>query len=85
MINRKRNKRADHGVNVLRIEEIEVHEILKVTYKGQKFYFGKYGTGNKLVFIFTTEQNLNLVQKFRDWYSDDIFDVAPKFFAAVNN
>ena len=80
MINRKRNKKADHGLNALSIAETEVPELLKVTYKDQKFYYGKYGSDNKLVFIFTTEQNLQLLQKYTDWYADGTFDVSPKLF-----
>jgi hypothetical protein len=60
--------------------DTEVPEILKVTYKGEKFFFGKYGNIKKLVFILTTEQNLLLLQKYNDWYSDGTFDVSAKLF-----
>jgi hypothetical protein len=38
MINRERTKIVGHGQKALKIEETEVPEILKVTYKGKNFF-----------------------------------------------
>ena len=80
IINRTRSKRADYGPNATSIEEIECPDALKVTYKGDKFYFGSLGSKDRRVFIFTTECNFKLMNEYCDWYCDGTFDVAPKLF-----
>lgn len=55
-----------------------------LTYKKDKFYMGDSGQNDKnRVLYFTTEQNLKLLSKYRDWYCDGTFDISPNIFKQV--
>ena len=57
---------------------------MKMTHKGQKFYYADSGNCDKnRVIFFTTEENLRLLTSNNYWYMNGIFDVFLTIFKQV--
>ena len=81
IINRLRNKKAGFGVNAKCLKLLEIPENLRSTYSEQKFYWDDTGNDDKnRIIIFTTQKNLELLERHQDWYCDGTFEIAPTFF-----
>ena len=82
MINRIRNSKIDHGQNPSCMEDVSesIAPSLKQTYRNEMFYLGECGTGQNKIFIFSTPNNMLLLNEINAWYVDGTFDVAPKLF-----
>ena len=69
------------GVNAKCLKLLEIPEILRSTYSEQKFYWDDTGNDDKnRIIIFTTQKNLELLERHQDWYCDGTFEIAPTFF-----
>ena len=76
-----RNGKAGHGFNAKLLSQIEIPENLRNNYKGQKFYWEDSGNNDKnRIILFTTQKNLELLDKYHDWFWDGTSDMSPKFF-----
>jgi hypothetical protein len=63
------------------LSEIDIPENLRNTYKDARFYWDDSGKKDKnRVILFTTERNLDLLNKYHDWLGDGTFDISPTFF-----
>lgn len=84
LIIRTRNAKSGCGFNAKCLQDLEIPESLKSTYKGSKFYYGDSGKDdqNRIIF-FTTQQNLKLMSSYNDWYCDGTFDISPTIFKQV--
>jgi len=61
------------------LSDLFIPESLQKTYLNQIFYWDDSGRDDKTrVIVFTTENNLRLLQQIREWLADDTFDLAPK-------
>ena len=84
LINRHRNNKAGHGFNAKCLKNLEISYNLQFTYKEHKFYWVDSGNDDlDRVIIFTTQSNIDLLNKHHDWYADGTFDIAPTFFKQV--
>ena len=84
IINRLRNKKVGFGVNAKCLKLLEIPENLRSTYSEQKFYWDDTGNDDKnRIIIFTTQKNLELLERHQDWYCDGTFEIAPTFFKQV--
>lgn len=84
-INNHRNKiRPYLGHNPQSLEDIDLSEQLTVTNKGQQFLY--YDSGpedpNRML-IFTTDNNLGILNKSHTSFVDGTFEIAPKLFYQV--
>ncbi|RNA14186.1 hypothetical protein BpHYR1_032868 [Brachionus plicatilis] len=53
------------------LEDVDIPEDLRLTYKNSKFFYGDSGKNDKnRIIFFTTEQNLKLLSSYHDWYCD---------------
>jgi hypothetical protein len=58
--------------------------IKRNTYKDARFYWDDSGKKDKnRVILFTTEKNLELLNKYHDWMGDGTFDISPTSFKQV--
>ena len=59
--------------------DLFIPDYLHRTYLNQIFYWDDSGRTDKTrVIVFTTENNLRLLQQIREWLADGTFDLAPK-------
>lgn len=70
-----------YGVEKKDLKSVVIPEDLRLTYKGSKFYWDDSGANDsKRIIIFTTRSNLDMLDKYRDWYCDGTFDITPTLF-----
>ncbi|CAF0985761.1 unnamed protein product [Brachionus calyciflorus] len=84
-INRTRHKKFSFKkFTATSLSEIEVPVELRKTFRGQEFYWDDSGKDDKnRIIIFTTEENLKILDQNLDWYADGTFYIAPTFYKQI--
>ena len=81
MINRHRNAKLGHHFTAKCLSQIEIPESLHNTFRDELFNWDDSGNDDKnRVILFTTKENLNLLDSYHDWLGDGTFYIAPTFF-----
>ncbi|CAF1030089.1 unnamed protein product [Brachionus calyciflorus] len=84
IVSRVRKHKAGFGPNSKSLSTINIPLNLRVTYRDKLFLFYDSGENDpNRILIFTTESNLSLLEKFRDWYCDGTFDISPVLFTQL--
>ncbi|RNA11180.1 hypothetical protein BpHYR1_049113 [Brachionus plicatilis] len=80
-IKRARSNKAGAGKEFDELSKVEIKEELKVTYRNEKFLWGDSGSDDpERILVFTTKENLKLLDKHRDWFCVGTFDISPTLF-----
>ena len=80
----RRKKRGDFTYKSL--ADLKIPEQLQYTHRNHKFLFDDSGCGssNNRILIFTTEKNLQILDKYGEtWFCDGTFDISPTLFKQV--
>lgn len=81
VISRVRKEKSGYGANAKTLDTIIIPDNLKNTYRGSLFYYSNSGVNDpNRVLIFTTDENLRLLEKHGDWYCDGTFSITPVLF-----
>jgi hypothetical protein len=81
MINRHRNAKLGHHFTAKCLSQIEIPVSLHNTFRDELFYWDDSGNDDKnRVILFTTKENLKLLDSYHDWLGDGTFYIAPTFF-----
>ncbi|RNA07460.1 hypothetical protein BpHYR1_050795 [Brachionus plicatilis] len=85
LITRLRKDKAGYGKNPKCLSSICIPDNLKMTYRNKLFFYRDSGPSDeKRKLIFTTEDNLRLLEKYRDWFCDGTFDISPVLFTQLS-
>ena len=84
MIQRKRKRDNVLIPNPATLREINVPEELRRTLRGDVFLMHDSGPDDPDRFlIFATQENLNNLVQYREWFANDTFKIAPHLFYQI--
>ena len=84
MVRQIERKRSAEEVNPKSLPAIVIPPNLRQTLRGDNFLAHDSGpSDDKLFFIFTTEDNLNLLETCNHWHADGTFKCCPQLFYQV--